>query len=299
MENVAPKGYALTPAFRENSAVLEFSTTDKKLMDEWRANQRLPWRYTLKFRMDIEGTRCKNPDKYPKATPALLDEVAFGASSFMLNENPQHYFLRTYRAYKVTNVTGIDWSVKVTESLHKSGNKSRITSMLMREKDYFAWADECRTSCRPPVDLALRNTVCKGLDCARRFRGLGPKRGSYRLLVSYPVITSFLANASFGDNAPVDTRFKDQIVRTEIWPRRWGLEPLSRRQEEPGAKEAVLLDDGEAPAPDAEEAEASQDQNAGEARSYMPDDMPDEDTPLIKPIANLAWSSEAKQSANG
>lgn len=292
LKNTAPKGYALTPAFIENSAVLEFSTDDKALIKQWTANQRLFYNSTLKFRIEIEGNRCKATSKYPKATPALLDEVIFGPTSFMLNENPQHYFLRSYRAYRVSNVSGIDWSVNVTASLDKSRNKTSLTSMLMREKDYFTWADQCITNCKPPENLALRNTVCRGTYCARKYRGLGAKRGSYRLLVSYPEISSFMANSSLGETAPVKTRFKKQIVKTEIWPKVWSLEPSLQE----GAKDRLVWADAEAPAPapDAEEAVASEDQDAGEARSYMPDD-----TPLIKPLVNLPWNSELKHLTNG
>ncbi|KAL4523543.1 hypothetical protein Ndes2437B_g00137 [Nannochloris sp. 'desiccata'] len=249
LKNTAPKGKALTPAFRENSAVLEFFTTDKALIEQWSANQRLYYNSTLKFKLEIEGTRCRDPNKYPKETPALLDEVAFGPTSYMLNENPKHYFLRSYRAYRVSNVSGINWSVNVTKSMHRSGNKTRLTSMLMRESDYFTWADQCTTNCKPPENLALPKTVCKGLYCARKIRGLGPIK--------------------------------------EIWPRVWSLQPVLQRQEEQEVKDEGIWTDSEAPAPDADEAVALEDQGAGEARSYMPDD-----TPLFKPPVALPWNSE-------
>lgn len=294
LKNTAPQGYALTPSFRENSAVMEFFTTDKALIEQWNTSQRLTYNSTLKFKLEIEGTRCRDAKKYPAETPALLDEVTFGPTSYMLNENPKHYFLRTYRAYRVSNVTGIDWSVNVTKSMDKSGNTTRLTSMLMREQDYFTWADKCITNCTTPDSLAIPHTLCKGHFCSGRIRGLGAKSGAYRLLVSYPEVSSFVWNSSFSNKEEVETRYKKQMVKVEIWPKSWSLEPIAQPVEQdlalaPSPADAVEEEDNsgdeQATALDDEEDQGA---GAGEARIYMPDD-----TPLFKPPVALAWKTEA------
>lgn len=235
MKNTAPKGLALNPAFKSNSIVMDFSTTDKTLIEQFNTSQRLNYPLTLKFKLEIEGTRCINPDKYPAEGPAILDKVAFGPSAFMLNENRNHYFLRTYKAYRVANVTGIDWSVNVTKSMVKSGKKTKMTVMLMRESDYFNWTDnQCTTNCTPPVAYALPNSVCKGISCSGRIRGLGAKTGAYRLLVSYPEIASVDWNSTFSNTAPIQIwpKYKKQMVKVEIWPKSWSLQDPVVRQEE-------------------------------------------------------------------
>jgi hypothetical protein len=299
LKNTAPKGTALTPFFKQNAAVMEFFTTDKALIDQWNTSGRLSYNSTLKFKLEIEGTRCRDPKNYPKETPALLDEVAFGPTSYMLNENPKHYFLRTYRAYKVSNVSGIDWSVNVTKSMDKSGNKTRLTSMLMRESDYFTWAsNNCTTNCTPPEDLALPHTICKGLVCTRKIRGLGATSGAYRLLVSYPELTSFISNSSFSNTAEVETRYKKQLAKVEIWPKVWSLDTVLQQQQlvtdEKGEAPAPAPAPARAPAPEKKNGSADEEDvavdSSGEARIYMPDEA---DTPLFKPPIVLSWNSEA------
>jgi hypothetical protein len=261
LKNTAPKGKALTPSFRTNSALVDFYATDKDLIDQWKKNQRLHYNSTLKIKLELAGERCRDPLKYPKERPALLDEVVFGPLDYMLDEQPKkNYFLRSYRAYRIANVTGIDWSVNVTKSLDKSTNKTPLTTMLMREKDYFTWSDTCITNCTAPENLAMPHTLCKGVYCAGKIRGLGAVKGAYRLLVSYPEVSSFIWNSSFAETASVKTKYNKELVKVEILPREWSFQ------------------------------QNAEDQGAGKARIYMPDD--EADYPLFKPPMNLGWNSD-------
>jgi hypothetical protein len=308
LTNTAPKGKALTPSFKENAAVIEFFTTDKDLIKQYNDTKRLSYNSTLKFKLEFEGTRCRDTEPYPKETPALLDQVVFGPTSYMLNETPKRYFLRTYRAYRVSNVTGIDWSVDVLKSMEKSGNKTRLTSFLMREQDYFTWADKCITNCTPPEDLALPHTICKGLACTGKIRALGAANGAYRLLVSYPEISSFISKSSFSNTEEVETRFKKELVKVEIWPKAWAFNPvvldLQDAQEEVAADEQAIGEESVvafAPDPAPEPAlapapgpgRAPSPSGAGVARIYMPDESEADDAPLFKPPVILSSTIQA------
>jgi len=259
MKATAPQGHARSPAFESNAIVMDFSTTDKARIEQFNTFQRLLFPSRLIFKLEIEGTRCTNPNRYPAEGPAILDKVAFGPSDYMLDGNPSHYFLRTYKAYKVVNVTGIDWSVNVTKSMVKSGKKTKMTVMLMRESDYINWAEnECTTNCTPPVAYALPNSVCSGVLCSGRIRGLGPVTGAYRLLVSYPEIASVNWDSTYSNTAPtmIWPKYKKQMVNVEIWPKSWSLQdrvldpvvPLPVKQEDIAGKEdeAVVAEE-EAP----------------------------------------------------
>jgi hypothetical protein len=253
MQNTAPKGFALTPAFKENSVIMDFSTTDKALIEEFNKTSRLSYLSTLKFMLEVEGTRCTDPKKYPRETPAIADKVAFGPSAYILNKQVKPYYLRTFKAYRVQNVTGIDWAVNVTKSMVESGKTTPMISMLMRETDYLKWLEtDCTTNCTPPADKALVNSYCKGLSCKRKIRGLGASSGAYRLLVSYPEIASFTWNETFSDTGPVNIwpKFKKQMVKVDVWPRVWALgEPPATGQAEsaePGMEEGAPVP---APAP--------------------------------------------------
>jgi len=227
MSTTAPEGLALTPAFESNAIVMDFFTTDQTRIEQFDENERLNFRQLLRFNLNIEGTRCKNPEKYPTEGPAILDEVAFGPSDYMLDATPSRYFLRTFKAYKVSNVTGIDWSFNVTESMAESGLKTNMTAMLMRESDYINWKEnECTTKCTPPVEFAYPKSVCTGTACTGKIRGLGAKAGMYRLLVSYPEIASVNWNSTYSNTGPVDIlpELMKQMVTVEIQPQSWAFQ---------------------------------------------------------------------------
>ncbi len=226
----APKGYARHPDFINNAAVMEFFATDPSLSEQWASNGRLAADSALRFRLDIEGTRCGAGLRgTPPQTPAILDRLIFGPSSYQFSERPAPYFLLSYRTYRVSNVSGADWTVAVTRSLVRSGSKTPLTSLLMRDEDYVMWSRGCDSRCAPPPKvMALKGTYCEGVMCKRGFRGLGAKTGLYRLWVGYPQVAAHDWNGAYSRGGPVATPFHRQMVEVEMWPRGWGLAPAPR-----------------------------------------------------------------------
>ena len=218
----APEGYAKDPPFKKSSVVMEFFTTDRDLIRQYSVNKRLNASSTLKFKIVTTGIRCAV--EKPPLTPAVSDAILFGPSAYLMtNSQPKHYYLQTYRAYKVSNVTGASWTVKVAESFSASGKKTKMTSFIIRDKEYKAWQSTCNTTCEPPVKAAMPDTLCSNYTCTGSVSGLGGKAGVYRLFVSYPNISSYYNPASYSNIGPVKTEFNRQLVRVEIWPKNWAL----------------------------------------------------------------------------
>ena len=177
---------------------------------------------TVKLTLDMEGIRCSDPLNRPPPTPAVFDQVLFGPTPFQFNAGPNHYYLFSYRSYQVVNVTGIDYSVQITQSLETSGNTTRLTSMVLKESEFQIWRSKCATTCYPPGGRALGNTLCKGSACSKQVRNLD-KNVKYRVLVTYPKISSVEWAGSYSADTPVATPFNKQMVQVEIKPRYWGL----------------------------------------------------------------------------
>ena len=102
-----------------------------------------------------------------------------------------------------------------------------MASMLLREVDYINWSSKiCNKTCLPPTELALPGTLCFDYQCEKSATGLGSKAGAYRLLVSYPEISTFDWSGSYADSRPVKSIYNKQLVKVEVWPQSWDLEAL-------------------------------------------------------------------------
>lgn len=215
-------------------------------MRQWRESGRLNSTNTLKFKMELQGHRCRTPATTPAPTPMVRDQVLFGPTSFLLNQDPKHYYLLSYRSYRLTNVTGANWTVRIPATLSAGGKRTKMVSMLMREVDYIKWSGKiCNKTCLPPTDLALPGTLCFDYKCARKATGLGSKAGAYRLLVSYPEIYTFDWGGSYANSKPVKTIYNKQLVKVDVWPQSWDLAPLPQAAATPSptANVTVAADD--------------------------------------------------------
>jgi len=230
-EIVAPEGYALTPAFKKNAAIMDFFTSDLKLIDQWRKNGSLSPANALSFEMTATFKRCR-PNKYPVSPGAITDRTWFGRTSYNLFDNKQRgTFLQTYRAYRLANVSGADWQVSVGKAL-TAGSKTHLAVMVLREADYLKWSNDCKKtkSCAPPFTRAIRGTSCQGLKCNGRVRHLGGRTGVYRLIVAYPEVCSVDNPACYTLNKPqtLSTAFAKELVSVAVQPKEWVLPPLGQ-----------------------------------------------------------------------
>ena len=126
--------------------------------------------------------------------------------------------------------------------------------------------------------------------------------------MSYPEISSFISNSSFSNTEEVETRFKKELVKVEIWPKAWAFNPvvldLQDAQEEVAADEQAIGEESVvafAPDPAPEPAlapapgpgRAPSPSGAGVARIYMPDESEADDAPLFKPPVILSSTIQA------
>ena len=220
-----PKNVFPTATFRNTGMTFTVLTTDPVLINQFNTNGYVDETYP--FKLELETTYT-TPAGNPPATPALTDTVQFGPTDYIMDEisptNPkQHYSVVTYKSYEVSNVAEARWKVTVGASIPSSGKKTSMTSMLMTEKNYYQYLGKCSTTCKPPTTLAIKGTVCTGLTCSGRATSLITTE-KYRLVVSYPTITSLSSTKAYSTK-PMTSTFNKQMVKTEISGRGWKLSP--------------------------------------------------------------------------
>ena len=217
------------------------------LIAQWNAGETLNDASLLKFKLQASLKHCSLA-KYPPATPAIDDYVQFGPSDYILQYylDPAYkymkpYYLLTYRAYKITNVKSANWTVSIPKSLEKTGAKTKMTVLLIDALQYIGWADSCKTTCAPPIKQAVNGTVCTDYTCVGKMAGLdGPNQNEYRLLVSYPTISSVEYPNSFSTK-PMTSTFNKQMVRTKIFATRWDLPPPTAARDAPEEESELVL----------------------------------------------------------
>lgn len=265
-ELVAPEGYAKIPGFRNNTAIISFFTVvcfyrlgfcthnhllhvilnnqqslslsqilqDPERISTWRKKKILDPTQAFNFRTEYEFIRCKKTP-YPGNNTAISDKAVFGPTTYQLfsienpkdpNEIPGGYSMVSYRAYRLTNITGAAWTARVGQSLSPDRQTTPISVMLLTEHDYLKWSKSCKGTCQAPKEKALKGTLCEGQDCSGSRAELYPSH-VYRLLVAYqPKVYGLKYKRSFSENSIiVDNELKKQVVKVTVNPQ-WSLGPL-------------------------------------------------------------------------
>jgi len=221
LKQTVPKNAFPSATFRKSGVIFTGLLTDKIFINQFNAQGHLDDTYPLKLRVETTMTTAGKP----ASTPALSDLVEFGPTSYFMDSiykpDDNHYSVVTYKSYEISNVKQASWKVRVGASLASSRKRTKLTSMLMTEGAYNQYFDECKTTCKPPTSLAIKGTVCTGLACSKRAKSLSTSQ-KYRLLVSYPTITS-LSSAGAYSTSPMTSTFNKQKVKTEIFGRGWKM----------------------------------------------------------------------------
>jgi hypothetical protein len=209
-------------------------TTDPVLINQFNANGYVYDTYPFKLRVESTWTSAAGN---PPATPAISDNIQFGPTNYIMDDispmdSKLHYTVITYKSYEISMVTEANWKANVGASLASNGKKTNITSMLMTEKAYYQYfglkqqyLGNCTTTCKPPTSLAISGTVCTGLKCAKSAKNLNSSL-RYRLVVSYPTITS-LSSANAYSLKPMTSTFAKEMVKTEVFAKGWKI-PVRR-----------------------------------------------------------------------
>lgn len=210
VKNVPPKGYAQSPLFVNITNLITFNIRDVKLAQQVQKNNGLLDKQvplTMKYTFYRAG-----------ASPAPV-ETNYASTSLSLGSfttNTGEFYLDTYYPYRVRNVSGISWDVNVTKSLEANGSTTPLTVFLMKEADYNIWSAEgCKTTCKPPTKLAIKDTLCSGLKCSGRAKNLDGNK-QYRLLISYPTIYGYEWAENRSTDGPIENPFSEQVVGVAI-----------------------------------------------------------------------------------
>jgi len=127
----------------------------------------------------------------------------------------------SYRAYRLANITGADWSVTVTKSLTLDNSTTDLTVFLLKEEDYLKAANISMGP--PPFGLALPDTLCISTSCQGSVRHLGSQRGVYRLWISYPNYYNYAWDGSYSLTSPVTVPYAQQVVEVSVTAKHWRL----------------------------------------------------------------------------
>ncbi|KAG7674957.1 hypothetical protein Ndes2526B_g07800 [Nannochloris sp. 'desiccata'] len=223
LKQTVPKNAFPSASFLKSGVIFTAMSTDPVLNNQYNTNGYVDDTYPFKLRLETTTTTAAGK---PAATPAISDLVQFGPTSYVMDtispmNGKQHYSLVTYKSYEISNVKEASWKVLVGASLASNRKKTNMTSMLMTESSYNGYFAKCKATCSPPTALAIKGTVCTGVACSKRAKLLSTS-GKYRLLVSYPTITS-LSSAKAYSTSPMTSTFNKQMVKTEIFGKGWKL----------------------------------------------------------------------------
>jgi len=218
-EIVAPKGYALDPNFVENTATLDFFTSDYKMIAEFSRNGVLARDQALELTTTYEYLKCNvKGQKNPKG-PMISDSVWFGITSYqMYNNFDKGYFDLSYRTYKISRSKRVRWDFNVTRTIGKKP-PTKLVTFLMRESDYQKWSSKC-IKCYAPTELAIKGTLCEGTKCYVDKKYLGWKNGEYRVFVGYPEVCNAFNDLCYNDRTPSTLKhgYTKELVDININP---------------------------------------------------------------------------------
>lgn len=182
----------------------------------------------FKIRQQMEFLKCSRATPLAPV-PAIRDTVAFGATPFSTwQESAQNgFYYLSYRAYRITNVTGADWTVNVRRTLDPGMQQTPLTVFLLSDQDYATYLYDHNTTGNPPLAYALPNTLCNSTTCTGMARNLGPSTGVYRLWVSYPQFTQYTYPGSYGSQVPPYWPYADQLVDVTVQAKNWSLKKVA------------------------------------------------------------------------
>ena len=229
-EIIAPKGYALDPNFVENTATLDFFTSDNKRIAEFSKNGVLASDQALKLTTTYEYLKCNVKGQKDPTGPMISDSVWFGITSYqMYNNFDKGYFDLSYRTYKISKAKRVRWDFNVTRTIGKNP-PTKLVTFLMRESDYQKWSSEC-IKCYAPTDLAIKNTLCEGTSCYVDKKFLGWRNGEYRVFVGYPEVCNAFNDLCYNDRTPSTLKngYTKELVDININPSLKLPEPSSSR----------------------------------------------------------------------
>jgi hypothetical protein len=229
LKQTVPKNAFPSASFLKSGVIFTGMSTDPVFIKQYNTNGYLDDTYPFKLRLETTAITAAGK---PAATPAIFDNVQFGPTSYVMDtispsNNKQHYSVVTYKSYEISNVKQASWKATVGASLAPSRRKSLITAMLLTEAAYNQYLAKCKTTCSPPTALAIKGTVCTGFSCRGMAKSLSTSQ-KYRLLVSYPTITSLSSSRAYS-NLPMTSTFNKQMVKTEIFVKGWKLSAKKSR----------------------------------------------------------------------
>jgi hypothetical protein len=230
LKQTVPKNVFPSKTFRASGVIFTAMTTDPVLINQFNTNGHVDDTYPFKLRFETTTTTAAGS---PAATPAISDTIQFGPTDYIMDgispfDANKRYSVVTYKSYEISNVAEASWKVNVGTSLAANLKKTNITSMLLTEKSYYRffglkqqYLGKCTSTCSPPTSLAIKGTVCTGLACSKSAIKLDTTQ-KYRLLVSYPSITSLGSETAYSEK-PMTSKFNKEMVKTEVSGKGWKL----------------------------------------------------------------------------
>lgn len=222
---IPPSGYAKNPSFNNNAYSIDFTATDPRLIKQLIAFAAVQPMDAFTVAQESEFYLCSQPSASLRNSTGIRDSTFFGNSAYGNWPEAQQagYFFLSYRAYRLSNITGADWNVTVVKQLKKGLKQVPLTVMLLYDEDYVTYLSTNNETAIAPSELAINSTLCVGISCQGSARNLGSKSGVYRLWVSYPVYSHYIWDGSYSKSEPVPTPNGKQLVDVIITPRTWNL----------------------------------------------------------------------------
>ncbi len=236
---VPPSTLTYREGYKFNHKVTHsFFTTDPDMISQFNSTGKLENNNKIEYTVVTKATPCTLGQQV-SATPALVDTFTMGPTGYQLETPtptvptsgnattttkggaPYHYSMQSYRTYLISNVTGVDWNVRISKVLSNTGtDDSELTVFLLKEASLAQWIAECKGVCSVPAELAWSNTLCTGDACQGSARGLGAK-SKYYFWVSYTKAWGPLFSGTYSNSGPISSPYNAQQVSVTIDPKFW------------------------------------------------------------------------------